>query len=173
MDDVRYPIGMYEPVPFREPEYARRLTDIAQLPNMLEAAVLNLDEAQLQTPYRDGGWTIHQVVHHVADSHLNAYCRLKLTLTEHNPTVKAYDENEWLKTADIILPVNNALTLLHALHQRMHVLMKGLDPALWDRTYVHSGTGKTMNLWYLFGMYAWHGKHHVAHINQLRSRKGW
>jgi uncharacterized damage-inducible protein DinB len=171
--DLRYPIGGYEPQPF-SPDLKRQwLIDIAQLPAMLEAALENLDEHQLHTPYRDGGWTVHQVAHHLVDSHVNAYCRMKLTLSEDNPTVKAYEENDWLQTADAQLPINNATTLLHALHQRIHALLKMVTDEQWNRTYVHSATQKQHTLWYLLGLYAWHGRHHVAHITALRERMGW
>ncbi|MCU0394721.1 MAG: putative metal-dependent hydrolase [Chitinophagaceae bacterium] len=173
MSDIRYPIGTYEPQPFSADQKRDWLIDIAQLPNMVEAAIENLDEAQLHTPYREGGWTVHQVVHHLADSHVNAYCRMKLTLSEDNPTVKAYDENSWVLMADASLPVNNATTLLHCLHQRLYTLLKQVEDDQWNRTYVHSGTGLQHTLWYLLGMYAWHGRHHVAHIRGLRERMGW
>ena len=173
MSDIRYPIGTYEPQPFSADQKRDWLIDIAQLPNMVEAAIENLDAAQLHTPYRDGGWTLHQVVHHVCDSHINALCRMKLTLSENNPTVKAYEENDWVQMADAQLPVNNALTLLHALHQRMYVLLQSVTPEQWQRTYVHSATQQQHTLWHLLGMYAWHGRHHVAHITSLREQRGW
>lgn len=171
--DPRYPIGHYEPKPFSEAQRKSWLTDLAQLPNMLEAAVLNLDEAQLHTPYRDGGWTVHQVVHHIADSHINAFCRMKLTLSEDNPAIRPYEENDWIQQADTALPVNISITLLHALHLRIHKLMASVEGVQWERTYVHPATGKQHTLWFLLGMYAWHGRHHVAHINALRERMGW
>ncbi len=171
--DLRFPIGTYEPQPFSPEQKRRWLIDIAQLPAMLEAAVENLDAAQLHTPYREGGWTVHQVVHHVCDSHINSFCRMKLTLTEDNPTIKAYDENAWVLLADTDLPFNNALTILHALHQRMYTLLLNQPDEAWQRTYVHSATGQQHTLWYLLGLYAWHGRHHVAHITSLRERMGW
>lgn len=171
--DPRYPIGKYEPVAFSEHQKKQWLIDLAQLPAMMEAAIQNLDDYQLQTPYREGGWTVHQVVHHVADSHLNAYCRMKLTLAEDNPTIKAYNENDWVMMADASLPINNALTLLHALHQRLYKLMEQVSAEDWNRFYTHSGTGLQHTLWHLFGLYAWHGRHHVAHINALREKNNW
>lgn len=165
--DARYPIGKYSPVPFSEEEKRDRLIDIAQLPNMLEAALLNLDEAQLHTPYRDGGWTVAQVAHHLVDSHINCLVRVKLALSEENPTIRPYDEGAWVVQADANLPVNNATTLLHALHQRLYRLFKEVPDNAWDRTYVHPDSGQH-TLWFLLGLYAWHGKHHVAHINGLR-----
>jgi len=173
MEDLKYPIGKFKPQPYDDYLRKKWLVDIAQLPNMLEAAILNLDEAQLHTPYRDGGWTIHEVVHHVADSHINCFCRIKLALTENNPTIRAYEESEWVKLADAKLPVNHALTLLHSLHIRLYELLKSLSTEDFQRTYVHGATGMHHTLWFLLGQYAWHGKHHVAHINSLRERKGW
>src|ERR1700709_378040 len=119
--DPRYPIGKYEPQPFTEKQRNKWLIDLAQLPSLLEASILNLDEAQLHTPYRDGGWTVHQLVHHVADSHINAFCRMKLILSEENPTIKPYEESLWAEQADVkTLPINISTTLLHALHLRMY-----------------------------------------------------
>jgi len=120
MIDSRYPIGKYEAQPFSEQQKKHWIADIEFLPAELEHAILNLDEQQLATPYRDGGWTIHQVVHHVADSHMNAFIRFKLGLTEENPTIKPYNEADWAELADVkTLPINYSLTLLHALHKRM------------------------------------------------------
>ncbi|MES2774951.1 MAG: putative metal-dependent hydrolase [Bacteroidota bacterium] len=172
--DLRYPIGKYEPQEYSERQKDRWLYDLQQLPYLLEDAVLNLDEAQLQTPYREGGWTVHQVVHHVADSHINSLCRMKLTLTEDNPMVKAYEEQLWAELNDTkVLPINVSLTLLHALHMRMYALMTDVKDDQWSRTYVHSATGQQSTLWFLLGLYAWHGQHHVAHITSLRERLGW
>jgi len=119
MADLRYPIGKYEPQPYSDKIRDKWLADIKYLPQLLENAILNLDEAQLQTPYRDGGWTVQQVVHHVADSHINAYCRFKLGLTENNPTIRPYEEKEWANLHDVQLPLNISTTLLHALHARL------------------------------------------------------
>ena len=173
--DPRYPIGEYKPEPFSIPQKVEWLADIKFLPLQLESAVLNLDEAQVQTPYREGGWTVHQLVHHVADSHINAYCRFKVCLTEDNPTIKPYDENLWADMNDVKkLPINISLTLLHALHQRWYEAIKHVKDDEWNnRTVYHPESKKTMRLWYLLGLYAWHGKHHVAHIAALREKKGW
>ena len=123
--DLRYPIGEYQPQPFSIEKKIEWLADIKFLPLQLEQAVLNLDEAQLQTPYREGGWTIQQLVHHVADSHINAYCRFKLAMSEENPTIKTYEEKIWAEMNDVQkLPINISLTLLHALHARWHEAVK-------------------------------------------------
>ncbi|HMP92601.1 MAG TPA: putative metal-dependent hydrolase [Phnomibacter sp.] len=173
MQALQYPIGPYEPQPFNEYLRNKWIIDIAQLPALLEAAIQNLDQSQLETPYRPGGWTVAQVVHHVADSHINCYCRLKLTLTEDNPIIRPYEEGLWVKQPDAQLPINNALTLLHALHARMHAIWQQVHGSTWQRTYVHPATQSQHTLWYLLGMYAWHGRHHTAHITNLRQRMGW
>jgi hypothetical protein len=173
--DPRYPIGEYETKPFSIPQKVEWLADLKFLPLQLENAILNLDEVQLHTPYREGGWTVHQLVHHVADSHMNAYIRFKAGLTENNPTIKPYDEKAWAELNDVQkLPINISITLLFALHTRWHEALKYVRDEEWNnKTVYHPEHKKTMRLWYLLGMYAWHGKHHVAHITSLRKRKGW
>jgi hypothetical protein len=172
--DIRYPIGKFEPKEFTQERKDEWIGDITFLPRILEQAVHDLDEAQLHTVYRDGGWTVHQLVHHLADSHMNAFCRFKLGLTEDNPTIKPYLEDLWVRTDDVsTLPINISLTILHALHKRWEVLLKGIKDEEWERTVFHPEYKKTMKLWDLLGMYAWHGRHHTAHISALRDRKGW
>lgn len=172
--DERYPIGKYQPQSFSAEQKESWLRDLQFLPEELERSMLNLDAAQLETPYRDGGWTIQQVIHHVADSHMNAYIRFKLGLTEDNPTIRPYDEKEWALLADqTTVPVNVSITLIHALHQRWVASIRNLSDADWERTVVHPEHGKQMSLWFLLGMYVWHGKHHTAHVTSLRERKGW
>src|SRR5580765_6583473 len=130
--DLRYPIGKYEPQPFSAKQKLAWLNDIKFLPQAVENAILNLDEAQLHTPYRDGGWTVQQLVHHIADSHINSFCRMKLTLSEDNPTIKGYEEKDWALQADVALPINISTTLLHALHLRMHALMTAVKEEEWN-----------------------------------------
>ena len=169
-----FPIGKYQPQPFSEKQKLDWLNDIKFLPLTLENAVLNLDAAQLDTPYRDGGWTVKQLVHHVADSHINAYCRFKLALTENNPTIKPYEQDLWATLSDSEnLPVNISLTLLHALHARWYEVVRNIRDDEWERTVLHPEHQKTMTLWYLLGMYSWHGLHHTAHVTGLRERMGW
>lgn len=172
--DPRYPIGKYEPKPFSQEQKVAWLADIKFLPQELELAIQNLDAAQLHTPYREDGWTVQQLVHHVADSHMNAYTRFKLGLTETNPTIRPYDEKAWalLKDNDLV-PINVSLTLLHALHERWHAMLQNISDSEWDRNVVHPEQGRQMSLWFLLGLYGWHGKHHKAHITSLRERKGW
>lgn len=174
MQDLRYPIGEYITQPFSEKLFGEWLVDIKNLPQHLENAVQNLDEVQLNTPYRDGGWTVKQLVHHVADSHMNAYIRFKLGLTEDNPVIKPYKEKLWAEMADTEnLPINISLTLLHALHARWYEVLKNMSREDMDRTVFHPENKKEMTLWYLLGMYSWHSRHHVAHITSLREREKW
>lgn len=172
--DARYPIGKYEPQPFSQKQKINWLNDIKFLPQTLENSILNLDESQLNTPYRDGGWKLKQLVHHVADSHINAYCRFKLGLTEDNPVIRPYEEKLWAGLNDVeAIPINVSLTLLHALHLRWYTAISNLNDEEWNRTVLHPEHNKTFTLWHLLGMYAWHGKHHVAHVMMLRENKGW
>ncbi len=173
-NDPRYPIGKYEPKPFSEEQKQAWLLDLQFLPEALERAINNLDEAQLNTPYRDGGWTVKQLVHHVADSHMNAYIRFKLGLTEDKPTIKPYEEQDWALLADNdLIPINVSLTLLHALHLRWVATIKDLTEEQWNRLVVHPAANREMSIWFLLGLYAWHGNHHVAHITTLRENKQW
>jgi len=174
MDKQQYPIGKYVEQPFSEKQLQEWLNDIRFLPENLEHAVLNLDEAQLETPYRDGGWTVKQLVHHVADSHMNAYIRFKLGLSEENPTIKPYNQDAWAQMPDTKnLPINLSFTILHAVHRRWYEILINITPEQWNRTVVHPEYNKQMTLWHLLGMYAWHSRHHTAHINNLRERMGW
>jgi uncharacterized damage-inducible protein DinB len=172
--DVRYPIGKHQMVSFSQEEKEARLADILFLPRMLEYAVLNLNDDQIQTPYRDGGWTVNQVIHHVADSHMNAFIRFKLGLTEDNPTIKPYIQSAWGDTADVTaVPVNLSITLLHSLHHRWYELLKTISDEQWERTIYHPEQERKITLWELLLIYAWHGKHHAAHVTNLREQMGW
>jgi uncharacterized damage-inducible protein DinB len=174
MKENQYPIGKYEPQQFSVEQLKKWLLDIETLPQQMEYAVQNLDAAQLDTPYRDGGWTIRQLVHHVADSHMNAYIRFKLGLTEDNPTIKPYEEQLWATMADTYeQPINVSLTLLHALHKRWISVLQHIKQEEWERTIVHPASNKQMTLWFLLGMYAWHSRHHLAHIITLKENMGW
>ncbi|MFY9342543.1 MAG: putative metal-dependent hydrolase [Planctomycetota bacterium] len=174
MTDPRYPIGTIELTGKLSP--AARSTAIGAIgavPTKLHDAVRGLGQEQLATPYRDGGWTVAQVVHHIADSHINAYVRHKLTITEKTPPpVKAYDEGEWAKLVDANGPIGNSLLLVQALHERWATCLRSLPEAAFAKTCVHSERG-AMTLDDLVALYAWHGAHHVAHITTLRAAKGW
>jgi len=174
MSHLRYPIGKYEPQPFTPGQKEQWLIDVQLLPKALELAILNLDEAQLATPYREGGWTVKQLIHHVADSHMNAYTRFKLGLTEDKPVIKPYNEKEWALLDDVnTVPINVSITLLYALHQRWYAAIKDCSDQQWQRVVIHPEQQREMSLWFLLGLYAWHGKHHTAHITTLRERNNW
>ena len=172
--DLRYPVGKYEPRPYAEELKEHWLADIRFLPNAIENAVQNLDEQQLQTPYREGGWTVHQLVHHVADSHMNAYLRFKQGYVEDNPAIKPYDEKIWANLSDVKnLPINISITLLYALHQRWYEFLSHFTENDWQRTLFHPEHQTQFTLWHFLGLYAWHSRHHVAHITSLRERMKW
>ncbi len=174
MDDLRYPVGRYAPPePITAADRARWVHQIADLPGALQAAVAGLTDAQLDTPYRPGGWTVRQTVHHVGDSHLNALIRFKLALTEDTPTIRPYAEARWAELADYALPVEVSLTFISALHARWAHLLRNLDEDAFARAFYHPGADQTMTLAWALGMYAWHGQHHVAHVTRLREREGW
>jgi uncharacterized damage-inducible protein DinB len=172
--DARYPIG---PFTWRGPntpdQRARLIDDIASTPGRMRKAVLALDEQQLDTPYREGGWTVRQVVHHVPDSHMNSYIRFKLALTENEPTIKPYDEAKWAQLTDgKNAPIDWSLQLLEALHERWVMLLRSLSGADVKKQFTHPELGQVSIDQYI-ALYAWHGKHHVAHIMSLREREGW
>ena len=172
--DPRYPIGTFQ-MPSEITPAARQqaVTTIAETPAKMRAAVNGLSESQLDTPYRDGGWTIRQVVHHVPDSHLNAYVRLKLALTEISPVIRPYAEDKWAQLADSrSTPIEVSLILLESLHARWDVLWHSLKTEDFARKLVHPEHGERTIDW-LASLYAWHGRHHVAHITELRKAKSW
>ena len=174
MTDPRYPIG-----PFKfegnvsETVHQLWIEQIAVAPALLRKAVAGLSDQQLDTPYRDGGWTVRQVIHHVPDSHLNAYVRFKLTLTEEEPAIKPYNETRWAELTDTKkTPIDVSLNLLDSLHIRWVTLLNSLAPNDFHRTLRHPESG-IMTLEKLLALYAWHGRHHTAHITTLRERMGW
>lgn len=171
---LQYPIGKYQPVGYSEQQKKIWLNDIRYLPELLEHAINGLDAFQFETPYREGGWQVRQVVHHLADSHMNAFIRCRLALTEKQPIVKPYDEKAWAELPDVFaVPVNMSVTLLHALHARWYTMMSNIEGEQWERTIYHPVYGNIQTLWFMLGSYAWHGKHHVAHITSLRERMNW
>jgi uncharacterized damage-inducible protein DinB len=174
MEDLRFPVGKFHYDGPPTPEQQRSFLEaIAQTPAQLRAAIRGLSDSQLDTPYRPEGWTVRQVVHHVPDSHLNAYVRFKLALTEEDPTIKPYAEGRWAELADTkATPVEVSLTLTDSLHDRWVRLLRSLDPAQWKRTFRHPEMGP-MTLERTLALYAWHGRHHVAHITELRKRMSW
>jgi hypothetical protein len=174
MTDLGYPIGKFKyEGPTIEDQKPKYLADIEQAPANLRTAIKGLSDEQLDTPYRPGGWTVRQVVHHVPDSHLNAYIRFKLALTEDEPTIKPYAEDRWAQLADSqTTPVEVSLAMLDSLHARWVRLLRSLTPEQWKREFRHPELGP-MPLEKNLALYAWHGRHHVAHITSLRERNGW
>ena len=173
--DLRYPVGRFSTptAPLGSEERARFIEAIAVTPARLTAAVAGLDESQLDTPYRPDGWTVRQVVHHLADSHINAFTRFKLALTESAPTIKPYDEAAWARLPDADGPPHTlSLALLEGLHARWVTLLRSMDDSDFRRTLVHPERG-SLDLDFMLALYAWHGEHHVAHVTGLRERSGW
>ena len=173
-DDLRYPTGKWIRQPSLDAKACAELIgQIAAVPSALAAAVKGLDDTQLDTPYRPGGWSPRQIVHHLADSHMNAYIRFKLGMTEDNPTIKPYDEKKWAETIDgASAPIDQSMSMIDGLHRRWVQFLKSLDMTALSRTVVHPERGP-MTLTDLLSLYAWHGKHHTAHITGLRQRMGW
>ena len=174
MTDPKYPIGKFT----HEGKISRKqrsewIKDIRLLPKQLKEVISGLSDEQLDTPYRDGGWTVRQVVHHIADSHINSIVRFKLALTENNPTISPYDEAAWANLADSQLPIKVSLDFIKTLHARWMVLLQSMTNEDFAKTFYHPGSQKTNRLDHTLGVYAWHGKHHVAHIAELRKQKNW
>lgn len=175
LDALRFPVGRFAlPDHALSPdERAHAVDAIARTPAELRAAVTGLDAEQLATPYRPEGWTVRQVVHHVPDSHLNAYVRFRWTLTEDRPAIKTYDQSAWAELPDSDDPdVGVSLDLLDALHRRWVRMMRAMDDDDWARRLLHPEWGE-LRLDFMLGLYAWHGRHHVAHVTKLREREGW
>ncbi len=174
MSDLRYPIGPFKLEEDLSPQRRRELIQqIAEAPRNLRATVKGLNETQLDTPYRPGGWTARQVVHHIPDSHLNAYTRLKLALTENQPAIKAYNEKLWAELPEArTAPIDLSLNLLEALHRRWVLQWQAMQPDDFARMFIHPEHGLRSLDW-LLCLYAWHGRHHTAHITSLRERMGW
>jgi len=172
--DLRFPIGRYQPVREISAQTRERwIRELEDLPGNLRNAIAGLSEVQLDTPYRPGGWTVRQVVHHLPDSHINSYCRFRLALTENTPGVKTYEESLWAELPDARhSPVEPSLLLLEGLHGRFTALLRSMTEVDFSRSFRHPELGEIRLDWTL-GLYAWHSRHHVAHITQLRAREGW
>jgi len=174
VNDPRYPVGKFERRDTLTPgERASMIAEIAEAPARMRKAIGGLTASQLDTPYREEGWTVRQVVHHVPDSHVNAYIRFKLALTEEHPTIRPYDEAKWAELSDSRdTPLETSLTLLDSLHDRWIHLLHAMSADDYRRTLNHPDSG-VMSLDTVLALYAWHGRHHVAHITSLRERMGW
>ena len=174
MEDLRYPVGNFQfPAAVSSQELATFIDHIAATPARMRAAIAGLSDSQLDTPYRPGGWTVRQLAHHVPDSHMNSYLRFRLALTEDEPVIKPYDEARWAELSDAhSMPVEPSLALLESLHARWVPLLRSLSDAEWKRSFRHPELGP-VSLEQNAALYAWHGRHHVAHITSLRERMGW
>jgi uncharacterized damage-inducible protein DinB len=173
MESLRYPIGTFQfPADVTERNREEWIDQIATLPVRVKETVKGLTEEQLQSPYREGGWTVKQVVHHLADSNLNAYIRFKFALTEETPTIKPFDEASWAELADTKLSVDVSVQLMEGLHARWEALLRNMKPEDFSKTFVHPVNG-VQSLDYALGLYAWHGNHHLAQISSLKERMGW
>ncbi len=174
-DDVRYPTGRFTPkdAPLTPAERDMLIERLAAVPGLLRRAVDGLGEEQLDTPYREGGWSPRQITHHIADSHLNSFVRFKLAMTEENPTIRTYEQALWADTADVLgVPVASSLAIVEGLHERWVRLLRSMSVADFSRTIQHPEIGQ-ISLDFLLQLYSWHGNHHVAHIEGLRARQGW
>jgi hypothetical protein len=174
-DDLRLPMGKYiAPIGWNAATTQGHMRDIAELPARLRTAVEGLSDQQLDTPYRPGGWTIRQLVHHIPDSHLNAYCRFRLALTEDEPTIVPYQEALWAELPDAqSMSTAPSLMLLDGLHQRWVGLMHAMTAAQWQRGFIHPEHARRISLWETAALYGWHSRHHVAHITAAARRHGW
>ena len=168
-ETLRYPIGKFiVPDSYTDDSIAQWKNDIKELPVLLRQTVSGLTDEQLETPYRPGGWTIRQVVHHIADSHLNSIIRFKWTMTEDNPTIKAYHEDLWAQLADYKLPIEPSILMLEGIHARLTALLGSFTEDDWNRTFIHPESGATILLKRNLALYSWHGRHHLAHIAQAK-----
>ena len=174
VQDLSYPLGKFAYTSsMTKQQRSAAIDTIEQVPARMREALRGLSPQQLDTPYRPGGWTVREVAHHVPDSHLNAYIRTKLALTEDEPTIKPYDEKRWAELADTrVTPIETSLVLLEAVHERWNYLLRALSDADFARTFRHPEHGVRTIDW-MIALYAWHGPHHVAHVTSLRERNGW
>ncbi|QHZ48226.1 YfiT family bacillithiol transferase [Bacillus sp. NSP9.1] len=175
MERRKYPIGTFTaPLQPNKSGRAEFINRLRQAPSLLKEAVAGLSETQLDTPYRDGGWTVRQVVHHIADSHLNGYLRYKLALTEKAPLIRTFDEQQWAELSDArTLHPNLSIALLDALHHRWAALFESMTDADFENAYLHPDSNEKISLDHALALYVWHSKHHIAHITSLRDRMGW
>lgn len=175
MEDLQYPIGKFQVMEHvTDEQRARWIAQVSAAPGELAAAIAGLSEQQLDTPYRPGGWTVRQVVHHLPDSHMNSYIRFKLAMTEDQPTIKPYAEDRWASLSDYRdTPIQVSLALFASLHARWAIFLSAMSEADFKRTFRHPEAGTVYDLETALALYAWHGRHHIAHIQALRQRQGW
>lgn len=174
MDQLRYPIGKFMFEGMTPQQRERWIEELEQLPAQLKLAIKGLDDEQLDSPYRTGGWTIRQVVHHVADASMNSFSRFKLALTESNPTIKPFKEDGWANTADVLeAPTDTSIAIVEGIYSRMSLLLRSMEGQDYLKQFYHPEKGSQVGLAYFLGFVVWHGKHHIAHITNLRERMGW
>ena len=175
LEKLKYPVGKFSmPEKLDQNTITQWINDIEMLPQKLREAVKGLNEEQLNTPYRPGGWTVRQVIHHIGDSHMNSYIRFKLALTEDNPTIKPYDQDKAAKLEEYnLLPIDDSLDFVESLHKRLVILLRTLTEVDFEKTYFHQESKRNVSLKRNLGIYSWHSKHHVAHITSLRERNNW
>lgn len=175
LEKLRYPIGKFIPPELYSSNYlVEKIAEIASFPERLKKEVINLTEEQLGTPYREDGWTVRQVIHHCADSHMNCFIRIKWALTEDKPTIKFYHEDRWAEMHDnLTMPIQPTLSFLEGLHYRLAYLMKSLNEEDLEKIFIHPEHNSEFKIKEIIGLYAWHGNHHLAHITELKKKKGW
>lgn len=172
-EDLRFPIGKFDASGEVTPETRRKfIRTISELPEKIAEAVKDLDDERLDTEYRPEGWTVRQTIHHVADSHLNAFCRFKLALTEEKPTIRPYYEDRWAKLKDSEMPIDASLNIIEGVHKRWAALLEAMSDADFKKELIHPDSGE-LTLEKMLGLYDWHSKHHTAHITKLRERNNW
>lgn len=175
LEKLKYPIGKFiTPKTYSSDYILAKIEEIESLPERLKKETGDLNNDQLNTPYRPGGWTVRQVIHHCAESHMNCFIRIKWTLTENNPVIKPYDENLWSALPDNLhMPIESSLTLLEGLHARLAFLMKSLSKTELEKSFIHPENNSEYKIKEIIGLYAWHGNHHLAHITSLKKYKNW
>lgn len=174
LENLRYPVGRFVPPSTYSPnDRPERIAAIRELPDRLAEAIEGLDDVQLDTPYREGGWTVRQLVHHIADSHLNSFSRFKRTLSEEYPPIRGYDQDGWVNMPDTRLSPEVSLQMLRGIHARLTALLEGMGDEDFARKLNHNEWDRDLNLDDMLAMYAWHSQHHVAHITNLRKRNNW
>lgn len=175
LEQLKYPIGKLEvPKEYTATFIANKIEEIATFPERLKKEALHLSDEQLDTPYRSDGWTVRQVIHHCAESHMNCFIRIKWALTENNPVIKAYDENLWSELPDNLkMPIEPTLNLLEGLHFRIAYILKNLSETDLEKSFIHPENNSEIKLKQIIGLYAWHGNHHLAHITTLKKHKNW
>lgn len=175
LEKLKFPIGKFEaPATYTSEYISDKIEEIATFPERIKKETLHLNEEQLDTPYRPGGWTVRQVIHHCAESHMNCFIRIKWALTENNPVIKAYDETLWSELPDNLkMPILPTLNLLEGLHYRLAFIMKNLSETDLEKSFIHPENNSEYRIKQIIGTYAWHGNHHLAHITNLKKYKNW